>query len=75
MNFYSNINLQFKSEKRSNYMSFKDLANDLKTESLIEIIEESDKYSDQMTCIKLIEQRDELNDDKFFDLLEKCNGK
>lgn len=56
-------------------MSFKDLANDLKTESLIEIIEESDKYSDQMTCIKLIEQRDELNDDKFFDLLEKCNGK
>ena len=56
-------------------MSFKDLANDLKTESLIEIIENSNKYADQMYCVKVIEQRDELEDDKFFELLEKCNGK
>lgn len=74
MKTFNNITLQYTETKRDSYMSLGDLAQDLTTQSLIEVLPTLKKLNDQMTVMGHIEKRDELTQDDFFQLLEKCNG-
>lgn len=65
---------EFRHEKRSNYMSLSDLFQDLKTESLVNQLPKLTKFRDQMTLMKELEKRNDISQDKYFELLEKCNG-
>jgi hypothetical protein len=74
MKTLNGIALEYKNTKRNNYMSLTDLAQDLTTETLIKVLENENKLSKQMTIMSEIDKRNELSDDKYFELLEKCNG-
>ena len=74
MKTYKGIALKFKGSKRSNYLSFGDLIQDLTTENLIKVLSKVEKFSEQMLVMTEIELRNELNENDYFDLLETCNG-
>ena len=69
------VNLVFRTEKRTNYMSLADMVKDLTTDCLVELLPTKEMFDDQMTIMKEIELREELSDERYFELLETCNGK
>ena len=66
--------LEYKTEKRNNYMSFGDLIQDLTTKCLINILPTIKEFNKQMLLMGELEGRNELSDDVYFELLETCNG-
>lgn len=74
MKNYRGVNLKFKNESRKNYMSLPDLFQDLTTDCLIKLLPVFRSLKNQMYVMKEIEQRNELEDDLYFELLETCNG-
>ena len=74
MKTYNGINLEYINSKRDNYMSLSDLSQDLTIESLIKLLPTFKAFEYQMVIMKEIENRNELNDNDYFDLLETCNG-
>lgn len=76
MNYYNGIKLEYKNQKRSNYMSQADLYQDLSTDCLIKILPTLNMLNSQMVVISKLENRvDEIGEEKLFELLESCNGK
>jgi hypothetical protein len=68
----------FKTKPRSNYMSLADKAQDLTTNYLINLIQNLEKLTDQLTIMRELEKRlnlGELTEDVFYNTLEQCNGK
>ena len=55
-------------------MSFPDQCQDLTNEYLIKLVTQKKRLKDQMTIMREIEKRDFMDDEKFYELLEKCNG-
>ena len=74
MKTYNGITLEYRNSKRNNYMSLSHLVQDLKTKSLTKVLPTLKKLTNQMVIMKEIENRNELNEDYFFELLETCNG-
>lgn len=75
MNYFKGIKLNFKGQKRDNYMSPSDLYQDLTTETLIHILPTLETLESQITLMTELESRiDEIGDEKYFELLETCNG-
>tara|TARA_R110002050_G_scaffold2501_4_gene14462 strand:- start:2780 stop:2983 length:204 start_codon:yes stop_codon:yes gene_type:complete len=64
---------KYKNEKRR-YLSFSDQVQDLTTDYLISLIPRTRHFQNQMIIMKEIEKRNELQENKYFDLLETCNG-
>ena len=64
---------KYKNEKRK-YLSFSDQVQDLTTDYLISLIPGTIHFQNQMIIMKEIEKRNELQENKYFDLLETCNG-
>lgn len=61
-------------QRRSSYMSLADMAQDLTTEKLVEMVKNESKFNNQMILMTEIEKRNELTDNEYFELLESCNG-
>ena len=74
MKTFKGLALKFRTEKRK-YLSFADCIQDLTTDCLVSIISKLEKLNNQMLVMKELEQRNELSEDAYFDLLETCNGK
>jgi hypothetical protein len=74
MKTFNGLALKFRTEKRQ-YLSFADCIQDLTTDCLVSIVSKLEKLNNQMLVMKELEQRNELSDDAYFDLLETCNGK
>lgn len=74
MKTYNGIILQYRNAKRDKYMSLSDLVQDLTTETLIKILSTLEQFKKQMVIMHELEERNELNDDYYFELLESCNG-
>ena len=55
-------------------MSLSDLCTDLSTDCLINLLSKLDKLDRQLDVMKEIEKRNEIAEDKYFELLESCNG-
>lgn len=68
------IKLEYNTSKRNNYMSFGDLIQDLTTGCLIDILPTIKEFKKQMLLMGEVEERNELSDDRYFELLETCNG-
>jgi hypothetical protein len=73
MKTYNGITLEFKVTGRDNYMSLSDLAQDLTIKSLIEILGTLKSLNKQMTIMNRLE-KEGIEDNLYFDLLENCNG-
>jgi hypothetical protein len=73
----NNVRLSYKREMRDNYMSFSDMAQDLTTKSLLELLPTLDTLKQQMVIMENLEKRGyhESNENEYFELLESCNGK
>lgn len=65
---------KYRNTPRTNYMSFPDQCQDLTNEYLIKLVTQKKRLKDQMTIMREIEKRDFMDDEKFYELLEKCNG-
>ncbi len=74
MKTYNGIILQYRNAKRDKYMSLSDLVQDLTTETLIKILSTLEQFKKQMVIMYELEERNELNDDYYFELLESCDG-
>ncbi len=75
MKSYNGIKLVFKNKKaRKRYLSLFDLVQDLKISCLITLVPALLRFSEQMTVMREIEKRNEMNECKYFELLETCNG-
>jgi len=74
MNYLKGIKLEYINSKRDNYMSLSDLCTDLSTDCLINLLSKLDKLDRQLDVMKEIEKRNEIAEDKYFELLESCNG-
>lgn len=74
MKVYNGVTLKYKGTRRNSYMSLTDLAQDLTTESLLEVLPTLVKLKNQMVIMTEIEKREELSEDEYFDLLDTCNG-
>lgn len=68
------IKLEYINEKRSNYLSLSDMVQDLTIETLIKLLPTYKEFYNQMIVISEIEKREILEEDKFYTLLETCNG-
>ena len=62
MKTLNGINLQYRNEKRNNYMSLSDLVKDLTTETLVNVLPTLDKFKKQMVVMCELETRNELKD-------------
>ena len=60
--------------KKRKYLSFSDQVQDLTTDYLISLIPGTIHFQNQMIIMKEVEKRNELEENKYFDLLETCNG-
>ena len=74
MKTLNGINLEYRNERRNNYMSLSDLIKDLTTETLVNLLPTLDKFKKQMAVMCELETRNELKDDYYYELLESCNG-
>jgi len=74
MKAFNGLKLRFRTEKRQ-YLSLADCIQDLTTDCLIELIAKLDELKNQMLVMAELDQRNELSEDAYFDLLETCNGK
>lgn len=66
---------KFRVSPRSNYMSLSDKAQDLTTDYLINEVVKTDKIKVAKSYLSELENRidTDLTEDKFFDVLDKCN--
>lgn len=66
---------KFRVSPRSNYMSLSDKAQDLTTDYLINEVVKTDKIKVAKSYLSELESRidTDLTEDKFFDVLDKCN--
>ena len=74
MKTYNNITLKYRNSERSNYMGLSDLAKDLETETLIEVLPTIEKFNQQMLLVTEIDSRKEISQMDLCELLESCNG-
>jgi len=74
MKAYNGITLKYKGTKRNNYMSLNDMAQDLTTESLLEVLPTLNYFRNQMIIMGEVEKRNELGEEEYFTLLQDCNG-
>ena len=74
MTHYNNIKLEYKNEARKNYMSLSDLLQDLTTDSIIKILPTLNSLKCQMSVMKELDNRNDIKEDYYFELLETCNG-
>lgn len=79
MNYLKGIKLDYINNKRDNYMSLSDICTDLSTDCLINLLSKLDKLNRQLDVMRELEfrmeHRNEITEDKYFELLETCNGK
>ncbi len=66
---------KFRVSPRTNYMSLYDMAKDLTTDYLINEVVKTDKIKVAKSYLSELESRidTDLTQDKFFDVLDKCN--
>ena len=66
---------KFRVSPRSNYMSLSDKAQDLTTDYLINEVVKTDKIKVAKSYLSELDNRidTDLTEDKFFDVLDKCN--
>lgn len=74
MNYFNGIKLDYSNGQRNNYMSDVDLFQDLTTDCLLKILPSLKKFDSQMSIMREVEKRNELDESVYFDLLETCNG-
>ena len=74
MTNFNGIALEYRNEKRDNYMSVYDLIKDLTTDCLVSILPTLETLNHQMALMTELEKRNELSIDKYFELLDTCNG-
>jgi hypothetical protein len=74
MTTMNGIKLEYNTSKRNSYMSLGDLIQDLTTECLINLLPTIKEFKKQMLLMGEVEKRNELSDDRYFELLETCNG-
>jgi hypothetical protein len=74
MKTFNGLTLRFRTEKRQ-YLSLADCIQDLTTDCLVALVAKLDELKNQMLVMAELEQRNELSEDAYFDLLETCNGK
>ena len=78
MNYLKGIKLDYINNKRDNYMSFPDICTDLSTDCLVNLLSRLDKLNKQLDVMRELEfrmeHRNEITEDRYFELLETCNG-
>lgn len=71
---FNNINLKLNTE-RTSFMSFQDMIQYAENSDLIKLLPTMKRLSDQLYIMMVLEERiNEIGEDKYFELLESCNG-
>jgi hypothetical protein len=70
MNYYKGVKLEFNKEKRKNYMSFPDLAPDLTTKCLVEILHKLDNLQYCVSIFKQLENRKDITEKELENLYD-----